>query len=105
MKDERLHPRLAIAKEKIGAFCHKWNIVELALFGSVLRDDFGPDSDVDVLVTFAPEASVTLWDWGPMMEELRAIVGRKVDLIEKPAIRNPFRRRAILGNHVVIYAA
>ena len=105
MYDDRLQARLPLSPGQIPAFCRKWQIVELAFFGSVLRDDFRPDSDVDILATFAPDAPVSLWDWGPMMEELRAILGRKVDLVEKSAIRNPFRRRAILGNHRVVYAA
>lgn len=87
------------------AFCRKWSVSEFALFGSVIRDDFGPESDVDVLVSFAPDAPISLWDWPLMVEELEALFGRRVDLVEKAAIRNPFRRRAILGSHRVLYAA
>jgi len=78
---------------------------ELALFGSVLRDDFGPDSDVDILVTFEPGAPWSLWDLEDMKQELRALFGRNVDLVEKPAIRNPFRRHEILSTSQVVYAA
>jgi hypothetical protein len=97
--------RVPLPLDQIEAFCRKWQIAELALFGSVLRDDFRPDSDVDVLVTFAPDARVSLWDWGPMLAELRVIFHREVDLVEKTALRNPFRRRHILSSYRVIYAA
>jgi uncharacterized protein len=88
-----------IPKEKIAAFCGKWNIVELSLFGSVLRDDFRPDSDVDVLVTFSRDADWSLLDHMAMEEELSAIFGRKVDLVSRRAIErseNYIRRKAIL---------
>ena len=88
-----------IDPDKIAAFCRRWRIAELALFGSVLRDDFRPDSDVDVLVSFAPGADWSLFDHALMAEELSAIVGRKVDLITPRAIErsaNWIRRKAIL---------
>jgi predicted nucleotidyltransferase len=91
--------------ERIGEFCRRWKVTELALFGSVLRDDFRPDSDIDVLVTFEPEAPWTLWDLSRMRTDLKAIFGREVDLVEKKALRNPFRRQAILANQRVVYAA
>ncbi len=97
--------KLPIDRGQIEAFCHKWQITELSLFGSVLRDDFGPQSDVDVLVTFAPEAHWSLYDFSPMREELIAIVGRDVDLVEKRGLRNPFRRHHILTHREIIYAA
>ena len=96
---------LRIDRDRIGDFCQRWNVTEFALFGSVLRTDFGPDSDVDVLVTFAPDAPWTLWDLSKMRAELQAIFGREVDLVEKKALRNPYRRQAILANHEVIYAS
>ena len=98
-------PKIDLPMDAIAAFCEKWKITELSLFGSVLRDDFGPDSDVDVLVSFAPGAPWSLWDWGNMMDELKAITGREVDLVEKEGLRNPFRRHAILTSRQVIYAA
>jgi predicted nucleotidyltransferase len=91
--------------DRIADFCHRWRITEFALFGSAIRDDFRPDSDVDVLVTFEPGAPWTLWDLSRMRSELQAIFGREVDLVEKKALRNPFRRQAILANQRVIYAA
>lgn len=96
---------LPIDLERIGEFCRRWKVTELALFGSVLRDDFGPDSDVDVLVTFEPGAPWTLWDLSRMRNELGSIFGREIDLVERKALRNPFRRQAILANQRVIYAA
>jgi len=98
-------PKIDVPMDKVAAFCRKWRVTELALFGSVLRDDFGPDSDVDVLATFAPDAPWSLWDWPDMMDELRAIFGREIDLLEKDALRNPFRRHTILSTRQVIYAA
>ncbi len=94
--------------EKIQAFCVKQNISELSLFGSALRKDFGPDSDIDLLIRFSPEARPTLFDLVRMKEELGNIIGREVDLVSKDAIeasRNPFRRQTILGSAKVIYAA
>jgi predicted nucleotidyltransferase len=90
---------------QIADFCRRWKVVELALFGSVLRADFRPDSDVDVLVTFEPGAPWTLWDLSRMRIELEAIFGREVDLVEKKALRNPLRRQAILSDQRVVYAA
>ena len=94
-----------LPQEKIVAFCKQWKITEFALFGSVLRDDFGPDSDVDVLVTLAPNCGHSLFDLAQMKEELKALFAREVDLVEKDGLRNPFRRHAILNNMEVIYAA
>jgi len=100
--------RIAVPPEAIAAFCRKWRIVEFAVFGSVLRDDFRPDSDIDVLVRFAPDAGHTLFDLVHLQEELRGLLGRDVDLVEKTAIeqsRNYLRRKAILGNAEILYAA
>lgn len=97
--------RILLPLPDLETFCRKWRVRELALFGSVLRDDFSPESDVDVLVTFSPEAPWSLWDVIRMQEELEGLLGRKVDLVEKEAIRNPFRRREILGSQRVVYAA
>ena len=97
-----------IDRPRIAGYCRKWKITELSLFGSVLRDDFGPDSDVDVLVRFAPEADWGLLDHVAMEEELCAIVGRKVDLVTRRAVErsaNRIRREAILGSAEVVYAA
>ncbi|MBI2902677.1 MAG: nucleotidyltransferase family protein [Candidatus Methylomirabilis oxyfera] len=97
--------KIPIPREKIAEFCGRWKITELALFGSVLRDDFRPDSDVDVLVTFAQEAQWSLFDLVGMQEELKAMFGREVDLVERKGLRNPFRRHEILSTKQVVYAA
>lgn len=91
--------------DQIAEFCRRWKIAELSLFGSVLRDDFRPDSDIDVLVEFGPEASWSAFDWVEMKEELERMLGRRVDLVSKRGLRNPFRRHAILRNREIIYAA
>jgi len=98
-------PKIDVPADKIAEFCRKWKITELALFGSVVREDFRPDSDVDVLVTFAPDAPWSLLDWADMTDDLKAIFGREVDLVEEAGLRNPFRRHAILTSKQVIYAA
>ena len=69
--------------ERIAEFCQKWKIRELSLFGSVLREDFGSESDVDILVSFEPDAPWSYFEWADMQEELNAIFDRKVDLVEK----------------------
>lgn len=89
----------------ITAFCHKWRVTEFALFGSVLRDDFRPDSDIDVLLTFESGAPWHLWHFVDMKDELEALFGREVDIVEKKAIRNPIRREDILNSYQVVYAA
>ena len=90
-------------KEKIIQFCQKWLILEFAVFGSVLRDDFSESSDVDVLVTLPDNSPWSLFDWVEMIEELKDIFGREVDMIEKSGLRNPYRRKAILESMKVIY--
>ncbi|HEV7473979.1 MAG TPA: nucleotidyltransferase family protein [Pyrinomonadaceae bacterium] len=97
--------RLGIAPEEIAAFCRRWMVAEMALFGSILRDDFRPNSDIDVLVDFAPEAAWSLFDISRMRLELSSLLGRETDLVQPGGLRNPFRRRAILSNRQVIYAA
>ncbi len=100
--------QIEVPREEVETFCRRWQIIELAFFGSVLRDDFGPDSDVDVLVRFRPESRHTLFDMVTMQEDLMRILGRKVDLVSRRGIemsRNYIRRKAILGSAEVIYAA
>ena len=100
--------RVFLPKDMIADFCRRWNVVEFSLFGSVLRSDFGPDSDIDILVTFAPDASWTLLDHVEMQEELEVLLGRRVDLVTRRGIersRNLLRRDAILRSAKVFYAA
>jgi len=99
-------PKIAIPEQAIAGFCRKWKIAEFSLFGSVLRDDFGPASDIDVLVKFSPEAHWSLFDLVHMQEELKRLFGREVDLISRRGIEaspNYLRRQAILSTAEVIY--
>ena len=101
-------PRIAVPSDRIAAFCERWRVVELALFGSVVRDDFGPESDVDLLVSFDPGIRRTLFDIVRMEDELRVMFGRDVDLVTRAAVegsRNHIRRKAILESAQVLYAA
>jgi uncharacterized protein len=101
-----MSPRLHIDDARLREFCARWKITELALFGSVVRDDFGPDSDVDVLVSFAPEAHWTLLDHVRVRDELMEMFGRSVDLVTRRAVErspNYLRRREILGSAQVVY--
>lgn len=98
---------IELSTDVIRVFCHRWQITHFALFGSVLRDDFGPNSDIDILVTFANKATWTLFDHVKMQGELQNILGRKVDLVSKRAIEsshNQLRRQAILESAQVVYA-
>lgn len=94
---------LAVPEEEINDFCARWEIRRMSLFGSVLRDDFGPDSDIDILISFRDDAQWSLWDWIEMQDELRAIFGRDVDVVEESGLRNPFRRHEILSTREVVY--
>jgi predicted nucleotidyltransferase len=100
--------KVSLDYARIREYCQKWNIREMSLFGSVLRDDFRPDSDVDVLVTFAPDARYGLFQLSRMQRELKAILGRDVDLVERSEVEtsdNPIRRRSVLQTAQRIYAA
>ena len=100
-----MHPRVRLDRDALAAFCTKWRIRELSLFGSALRADFGPDSDLNFLVSFEPAASWDLWDLVTMRDDLITIAGREVDIVAKEALRNPYRRREFLANREVIHAA
>lgn len=97
-----------IPESQIADFCRRWLIKEFALFGSVLRDDFDPDSDVDILVTFSPGADWSLLDHLRMEQELANLLGREVDLLNKRAVEqshNWMRRREILTTAEVVYVS
>lgn len=94
--------------QEIEEFCRRWKIVELSIFGSVLREDFHPGSDIDLLVRFAPDARWSLFDHARMERELGEILGREVDLISRSAVeRSPnwIRREEILSTARTLYAA
>ncbi|PZO46360.1 MAG: nucleotidyltransferase [Phormidesmis priestleyi] len=98
---------IALPIEKIAEFCHRWQVTEFALFGSVLRDDFRADSDIDVMVEFQPEAHPMFSTLDRMEADLKVIFGRDVDLITRQGIvtsRNYLRRQEILSSAQVIYA-
>jgi len=97
-----------IPRGRIAAFCRRWKVTELSLFGSVTRGDFKPQSDVDVLVTFDSDVRPSLIELDQMSRDLAEILGRKVDLIERAAIEssaNYIRRRHILKSAEPIYVA
>lgn len=103
-----LYNRLGITAEQLADFCNRWQVAELALFGSILRKDFHADSDIDILVSYQPQSRRGLLEKVAMKEELESLVGRKVDLVSKKAIensRNWIRRRNILGSVEVVYIA
>lgn len=97
--------QINVPMDKIIDFCRRWKIVEFALIGSVLRDDFRQDIDIDVLLSFEENAGWSLYDIVDMKEELKTLLGREVDLVEKEAIRNPYRRHNMLMDREVLYAA
>lgn len=96
--------RLQASPSQIADFCQRWNIIELALFGSILRDDFRPDSDIDILASFAPNTSWNLFDLMQMQEQLESMLGRTVDLTQKQQLNNPFIRAEILRTYHIIYS-
>ena len=96
---------IQLPEDRIAEFCKKWRVREFSLFGSILRPDFRPDSDVDVLVDLEPQVPWTLFEWVEMIDELKVIFGRNVDLVDKSAINNPFRKRTILASRRIVYAA
>jgi uncharacterized protein len=99
-------PNITLPEEAIRAFCKQWDILEFALFGSVLRDDFGPESDIDVLVTFAPGARWSVLDHIQMEAQLSDLLGRRVEISNRRAIeesRNWIVRREILMSARPLY--
>lgn len=97
-----------VEQDKLRAFCEKWKISEFALFGSVLRDDFGSESDIDVLVTFAPDGRWTLLNLVEMEDELKVMFGRDIDLVLRKSVErsnNQYRREHILSTARTVYVA
>lgn len=98
---------IALDMEALAAFCRRWSIVRLEVFGSVLRPDFQPQSDVDLLATYAPEARWSLLDRAHMKHELEDMLGRSVDLLNRRALeksRGNGRAAAILAQAELLYA-
>jgi predicted nucleotidyltransferase len=99
---------MILPRDEIAAFCRRWEIEELSLFGSALREDFGPESDLDLLVTFSKDSDWGLWDHVQMQQELESLLRRKVDLISKRAVQrsdNGLRRAEILSSARIVYSA
>ena len=100
--------QIDVPKEKIAAFCRRNHIRELALFGSALRSDFRPDSDVDMLVEFEPGQELGLMELVAMENELSEILGRKADMVERQAVErseNYIRKRHVLQSVEKVYVA
>lgn len=96
---------IALNPNQLAAFCRRHHVVELSLFGSILGDEFKPDSDVDVLVQFEPDHTLTLDSYVEMREELAAqLGGREIDLVELRRLADPYRRHEILRTREVVYA-
>jgi predicted nucleotidyltransferase len=94
-------------RKKIAAFCKRWQVVEFALFGSALRDDFSAQSDIDVLVSFAPQSDWGLFDHIQMKQELKELFGRDVDLVTRRSLeqsRNALLHSEILSTAKVLYS-
>ena len=101
-----IYQRLGIKSKQLQAFCQKAKIIELCLFGSILRDDFRPDSDIDILVTFIRNINISLLQFVDLEYQLKDLLKRNVDLIEKSVVDKDFnwiRRQGILNNYQVIY--
>lgn len=100
--------RIEVPRDRLETFCRTHRVRRLSIFGSALRDDFRPDSDVDILVSFEEGARYSLFDLVTMQDELQAILGRKVDLVEREAVEqseNYIRRRHILQSEEPLYVA
>src|SRR5438093_13084732 len=98
--------RIDLPMKRIEDFCRKYGVQEFSLFGSVLREDFGAESDVDVLIAFEPDQTMTLEKYLDMRDELSAMFGgREIDLVQKRLLKNPFRRQEILTTREGLYAA
>jgi len=100
---KKIKPELPLSR--IAVFCKRWKIKEFSIFGSILREDFNPDSDVDVLLSFMEDAPWGLFEFIDMKDELKTIFGRQVDIVEKEGLKNPFRKHEIFRTRKVIYAA
>lgn len=103
--DRSVSNRIKASYEQIEKFCQRWNIAEFALFGSVLRDDYRADSDIDVLLTFKSYEGLSLFGLMDIKDELKDMLGREVDVADKKGLKNPYRRHEILKTHRVIYSS
>ncbi|MCG9887293.1 MAG: nucleotidyltransferase family protein [Cyanobacteria bacterium] len=100
--------KIQIPQQELTEFCQTWKIQELSFFGSVLREDFRPDSDIDILVSFEEDSAWGLLELVRMRRQLKELLGREIDLLTKKSIEqshNWIRRQEILGTAQVIYVA
>jgi len=98
---------ISLPSDKIASFCRRWKALELAIFGSALREDFSPESDLDFLISFAPDADWGLLEHMQMQQELRDLLQRNVDLVSRRAIeqsQNWIRRNEILTTARVLFS-
>ncbi len=103
-----INERLQVAPEALATFCRTWHIARLEAFGSIVREDFRAESDVDLLVSFEPGGHPESFDWFQIQEELAQLVGRKVDLLERRLVeqsRNLYRRHHILNEATPVYGS
>ena len=98
-----LSQRLKVSYRDLADLCQRWKIEEMALFGSVLRDDFDENSDVDLLIVFEPKHGWNLFDLMDLQAELEHLFHRSVDVLQKKELTNPHRRREILKTHRLVY--
>lgn len=98
------HARISIPKDQVAELCQRHQVHRLALFGSVLREDFRPESDVDVLVEFDPAAQIGFVALARLQRELTELLGRPVDLVPRQGLK-PIIRDHVLANTEEIYAA
>jgi len=104
----KIGQRLPVPLDVLADFCRRWKVVEFSLFGSILREDFSPNSDVDVLVVFEPDSGWSLFDLVRMEDDLSLLLERQVDLVERQAVEhseNYIRQRNVLTSLETIYAA
>ena len=96
---------ISLSYSDIDDICSKYKIIELGVFGSSIREDFSESSDIDLLVTFKADAQVSLFDIMDLENELKKKLNRDIDVVEKAALRNPYRRKNILDTSEIVYAA
>lgn len=106
--DDLIRSRIPVPHDKLDELCERWNLTQIWLFGSILRDDFRPDSDVDVLVSYNERARPSLFTLAKMERDFEEIFGRKVDLGERRGVeqsRNEIRKTRILASARLIHEA
>jgi predicted nucleotidyltransferase len=101
----KVHPHLDVDSAQLAALCRRWGITDVALFGSYARGDFRPDSDVDLMVVFAPGRKPSLWGFVALRDEFCSVFARPVDVVISGTIRNPFRLKSIERDITPLYAA